>query len=558
MATGSEFEIDPEFGIAVINETDVSTEELTGYLKDAVRRQAPEVAALRSWAMSSQGVSRGGKGTIFNRDKFVNPDNIFDRMRLASDAARTDDIVSNAVETTEQLAFRRIEMECENEDEENIWNQIIDDLDLPQRMRECWRENFVVSQAYPAVIFHKKSYKVKGKGKKGTKRKKEFNDLFVPAGITFLDPLKVIPVGNFMFGQEQLVYIADREEVQEMDTLGRENTTDLVVKQLLTTQYEPSRSERKLITEITGQADLTGRLWVLNPNNVWRVTATRSSYRRFADIRMESVFELLDLKQQLKEMDRAVLLGSTNAIILVKKGSDTHPAQSSELQQLAAEVKTTSRIPIIVSDNRLEIEIITPENDHTLEPQRYDMLNKQIATRLYQMLTTGSSRNTDDSMKLLRVMSATMEARRDQIRDSFMNNLFQRVFELNDSLETEPRMSFYPSHISLDFDPNKAQFLLDSRDRGDLSRDTILSELDIRQEDEYVKRKREADLYDDTFTPTNVPFDGSTGTGQPEAETKATPKAAGRAGGGNSGGGGRNPSSTKPSPSKNPSNQPKD
>lgn len=557
MATGSEFEIDPEFGITVINETEVSTEELTGYLKEAVRNQAPEVAALRSWAMSAQGATRGGKGTIFNRDKFVNPENIFDRMRLAADAARTDDIVANAVETTEQLAFRRIEMECEDEDEENIWNQIIDDLDFSQRLRECWRENFIVSQAYPAVIFQRKSYKVKGKGKKGTKRKKEFNNLLVPAGITFLDPLKVIPVGNFMFGQEQLVYIADREEVQELETIARENTSDLVVKQLLTSPYNPNRVERRLISESTGQSDLQGRLWILNPDNVWRVTATRSSYRRFADIRMESVFELLDLKQQLREMDRAVLLGSTNAIILVKKGSDTHPAQSSELQQLAAEVKTTSRIPIIVSDNRLEIEIITPNNDHTLESERYDMLNKQIATRLYQMLTTGSSRNTDDSMKLLRVMASTMEARRDQIRDSFMNNLFQRVFELNDSLTSEPRMSFYPSHISLDFDPNKAQFLLDSRDRGDLSRDTILSELDIRQEDEYVKRKREAELYDDAFTPTNVPFDGSLG-GVTSGQPAATPKAAGRAGGGNSGGGGRNPSSTKPSPSKNPSNQPND
>jgi hypothetical protein len=557
MATGSEFEIDPEFGITIINESEVSTEELTGYLKEAVRNQAPEVAALRSWAMSSQGATRGGTNTIFNRDKYVTPDNVFAKMRLAADAARTDDIVSNAVETTEQLAFKRIVMECEDQDEQNIWNQIIDELNLEQRMREAWRETFVVSQAYAAVIFQKKDYKVKGKGDKGTKRKKTFNGLMVPAGITFLDPLKVVPVGNFMFGQEQLVYIADREEVQEMETMARENTADLVVKQLLLNQYQPSRSERKLITESTGQSDLTGRLWVLNPKNVWRITATRSSYQRFADIRMESIFELLDLKTQLKEMDRAVLLGSTNAIILVKKGSDTHPAQSAELQQLAAEVKTTSRIPIIVSDNRLEIEIITPKNDNTLEASRYDMLNRQIATRLYQMLTTGSSRNTDDSMKLLRVMSSTMEARRDQIRDSFMDNLFDRVFELNDSLTSEPRMAFYPRNIALDFDPNKAQFLLDSRDRGDLSRDTILAELDIRQEDEYIKRKREAELYDDAFTPTNVPFDGST-PGQPEAETKATPKAAGRAGGGNSGGGGRNPASSRPSPSKNPSNQPKD
>lgn len=554
MAEGTEFEYDPEFGIAIINDTDIETEELDSYIKDAIRQQSPELAALRKWAMSSQGSGRNRN--IFQRDKFVAPENIFDKMRVAAEAARTDDIVANAVETTEQLAFKRVAIECEDPDEQNVWNQMLDDINLSERLRECWREDFTVSQAYPAVYYTSKNYKVKGKSfETGTKRKKEFKDLIVPAGITFLDPLKVIPVGNFMFGQEKLVYIADREEVQEFETLARENTSDLVVSQLLAGKYTPSDSERKLIKELTDVSDVTDRLWVLNPMNVWRVTATRPSYRRFADVRMESIFEILDLKQQLREMDRAVILGSTNAIILVKKGSEQKPAQAAELQQLSAEVKTTSRIPIIISDHRLEIEIITPDNMNILDAGRYDLLNRQISTRLYQMLTTGGARNTDDSMKLLRVVASSMEARRDQIRDSFMNNLFQRVWDLNDQLETEPKMQFYPRRIALDFDPNIATFLQDLRDRGDISRETILAELDILQEDEYIKRKREADRYDDTFTPTNVPFDGGAAPGETPTDGSApNPKAAGRAGGGRTGGGGRNRTSTRPSPADNPTN----
>ena len=124
MAEGSEVEYDPEYGIAVINDTEVSTEDI----RTAIESQAPEIAVLRKWSMSSQGSGR--KGTIFNRDKYVNPSNMFEKFRLAAEAVRTDDIVANVVETTEQLAFKRIAMECDDELEQDIWNQVIDDINL--------------------------------------------------------------------------------------------------------------------------------------------------------------------------------------------------------------------------------------------------------------------------------------------------------------------------------------------------------------------------------------------------------------------------------------------
>lgn len=520
MAEGSEVEYDPEYGIAVINDTEVSTEDI----RTAIESQAPEIAVLRKWSMSSQGSGR--KGTIFNRDKYVNPSNMFEKFRLAAEAVRTDDIVANVVETTEQLAFKRIAIECDDELEQDIWNQVIDDINLSERLREGWREMFTISQCYPAVIYGTKSFRANGS-------RKEFRQIKVPVGITYLDPLKIVPVGNFMFGQEKLVYLADRAEVREFDTLAEENTSDLVVDQLLLGRYEVSQTERRLISDVTGEGDLTGRMYLLNPENVWRITATRPSYRRFADVRLESVFELLDLKHLLREMDRASILGSTNAIILVKKGSDDRPAQAQELQQLSAEVKTTSRIPIIVSDHRLEIEIITPKMDKTLSPERYNGLDSRITSRLYQILSTGGKSSTDDSIKLLRVIASSMEARRDQIRDSFMDHVFKPTWRSNSSLKSEPKMIFYPRRIALDFDPNIAQFFQDLRDRGDISRATILAEVDILESDEATKRQREADQFDHIFTPVNVPH----GT-----------KIDGKIGGGNSNGGGRNPSSNLPNP----------
>ena len=418
-------------------------------------------------------------------------------------------------------------------------------MDLSERLREAWRELFILSNAYPAVIFEERTFKPKG-----TNRKK-YRTLKVPTGVSFLDPLKVIPVGNFMFNQEQLVYVADQGEGKQFEeTLADKNSTDLIVKQLINGSYKPSKDEAKLITDITGISSLENRLFLLNPNNVWRMTATRPSYERFANVRLESVFELLDLKHLLREMDRALILGSTNAIILVKKGAPDRPARPAEIQELRSQIQTASRIPIIVGDDRIEIEIITHKGaDKILSTERYNGLDSRITSRLYQILSTGnysSGTATDDSMKLLKVIASSMEARRDKIRDSFMTHIFKRVYDMNPELTHEPKMQFYPRRIALDFDPNIATFMQDLRNAGDLSRETILAELDILQEDEAYKRKVEKDEYDEIFTPVNVPF--STPNPVNPADPFQTPKAAGRTGGGNSNGGGRNPDSNKPNP----------
>src|SRR5438094_251437 len=80
------------------------------------------------------------------------------QMRMAYDAAESDDVVSSVVEATEALAFSKMGVTTEDEDEEDIWNQICADLDMDARLREIWRELFVVSQCYVAVWWDRKSY----------------------------------------------------------------------------------------------------------------------------------------------------------------------------------------------------------------------------------------------------------------------------------------------------------------------------------------------------------------------------------------------------------------
>lgn len=545
---GSEHWYDPASGGYILNESAVSDSAVM----DALAQQHPEVASLVKWSVGTQMPTR--QGSIFERDRYVTPQNIFTQFRLAYDAVQSDDVVAGAVETTEALAIGRIDLESDDDDETDIWNQIAEDIDLDSRIREMWREIFTVSQVYACLYWGKKSYKVGGKSDKGIKRKKKFDNLNVPIGIGILDPLKVVPIGNFLFNQERLAYIATKSEaVTFHDVLAGYNTTDLAVLQLIESAYEPSVDERSMLANLSINAE---NLFLLNQEYVWRITDTRPQYERFANVRMKSIFELLDLKQQLKQMDRAHLLGSTNFIMLVKKGTDQLPAKPSEISSLSAQVRTAARVPVIVGDHRLSVEIVTPKNDNTLRPERYNTVDSRLTARLFGLLNTGnyaSGTKGDDSIKLARMASRGMEAKRDTIRRHVEKAVWKKSYELNESVFTAggpPRLVFHPRHIALDLDPAWATLIQDLRDRGDISRESVLDEVDFDQDEESKKRQKEAEKYDKHFKPTNVPFSAAPGGGKVKAQpTPAEKKAAGRAGGGRTGGGGTNPDSKTPNAS---------
>jgi hypothetical protein len=499
--------VDAETGGAVpvlYNDSEVATKSVY----EALRGPHPEVAEMVKWSMTTHGdTGRGRMGSLFQRDRYITPDRLFDQFRVAYDAAESDDVVSGILDSTEALAFNRISFSAEDEDEEDIWNQILFDLDLETRLREMWRELFICSQFYAVTWWGTKSYKVRGKTPKGVARKKTFDNLAVPLGVTILDPTKVTPVGNLMFNQDQLAYVADRTEVDMLDAaVMNDPEADPVSRQIIMGKYAPTDMERRNLNKLGINADW---LYILNPVNVWRHTLTRSQYERFAKVRMKSVFELLDLKQQLRQMDRAHLIGGTNFIVLIKKGTDNIPAKPEEISQLRGQVTTVSRVPILVGDHRLSVEIVTPKMDLTLNQDKYAAVNSPISTRLYTMFMIhgGSGQpRSDDSVKLAKVIARGLESRRQSLGRTLQRRLVNPTVSANPGLTSIPSLRFHPNRIELDFDPATQTFIQDARDRGDLSRDTFLNELDFDQETEALNRMREARDFDHIFVPTNVPW----------------------------------------------------
>lgn len=518
---GTTVHIDPDFGVEVQNSTDIPTSEVYGAMTGQQRQL---LAALGSWTGQTRGLNRRN-GNLFHRDRYVLPDSVFEQMETAYHAVENDDVVSGVLDSTESLAFSRMSFNAEDLDEQEVYNQIAEQIDLDSRLREMWRELFTVSQFYCGVWWEDRTIKLRG-----SNRKKSYR-LRVPTALTILDPLKIVPMGMTMFNRERLCWIADRGEQETFNDDAR-RAADPIMNRIILGKYEPSFSERKWLGDLGVDPNA---LYEINPANVFRHTATRPQYQRFASVRMKSVFPLLDLKENLRAMDRAHLIGGTNFIVVITQGSDQHPARPEEIAHLQASVKIVAQTPVLVGDHRLDVKIITPKLDATLESKRYDTIDTRIAARLYQMfLRSSGGERTDKGTDLLKVVAAGMESRRKMLRRTIEANVLRPMFDNNPELKSMPKLEFHPKQIALDFNDALASFMLDLRESREISRHTILSQFGFSQEFEAAMLEREDEHYDEIFqtiNPNNQGQPGS-GTGPEPKPSEDDPKRAGRRRGG--------------------------
>lgn len=602
---------------AVINTTAVDTEEVAGVL--AKNPELKSISdALGGWVerIRTPPNGRGGRrnriGGLLDRDRWLSPVTTYDKIRLAREAPR-DDIVGTALDGTEAFALSRIGVYADDSDQEDFWNEWAGSVNLDDQLRKMWRILFTDSQAVCVTWWNHKSFQLPGRTPKGNQRRKTFDNMLVPVGMTFLDATKVTPIGLLMFGQERLAYVPGPQEGIRIDqrlflrdnpgaTLrdvpgwmryptpsggsrivrvpaGQRAITaaaddrvggvvdgveveDALIDELFLGRYTPDAEEARLLQE--DGVDIS-HLFEFRPGMVFRHCLTRPDYQRFSDVRLESIFELLDLKAQLRQLDRVVLVGGSHFIVLITKGTDQLPAQQPEIDALKAQAFTLATIPVIVGDHRLKVEIITPKVDHTLDRTKWDTLDDGIFARVWSTFKHDVSR-TEDPLKTAMIIAKNLESRRQMMRRTIEREIFDRIRRYNSAVLTDrAKLVFTPAKITMAFDAAWASFLMDLRASNEISRNTILGQFDLDQEDEARMRKREKTEFDSIFqtqdphgTPNpmnngngNAPDPGSTDP----AEAKAGQRAAGRAakGGGTSGdGSGRGKPARRPRHKANP------
>lgn len=554
------------FTAAAINRTGVAT----GAVYEALQREHAQVlASIGDWITKTQvstaalqalsegstaGSPNGRNGGLFYRDRYLTPVNPYDQMRLAYAAIEQDDIVSGVAEVTESLAFSSVSMFAPDEDHQDALNQWAADIDLDTMLRQMWRELFTVSQTYVAMQWGDREYIPRREGDAGRAARTKVK-LHCPTEMSLLDPLKVVPVNTKIFGPDQLAWIATRAESKRFaDILGEKHEEQLdVVERLVIGKYTPSDAERKELQAIGVD---TMNLWLLNPVNTFRHCLTKAKYQRFSPIRMRSVFELLDLKQQLRQMERAHLIAGTNFIVVITQGSDALPADPAEIAALKAQARVVHRLPVMIGDHRLEVKIITPSLDNTLKPERFNALDSRITARLYQLMMLGNyaaGAQGDDSAKLVKVIARGMESRRHMMRRSLERYVFRPMADASETLKSNqtPRLLFHPRAIALDFDQAWSAFLLQLRQDREISRETILSQFDLDQSFEAQMREREEKKYDKIFK-SRVAFGAPDSNENPQGPPQPGDPGARDNGGGNRNGGGRAPGSGQGQPPRNP------
>lgn len=444
-------------------------------------------------------------GTFADRDRYIKPDTVFDQIRTARMALH-DDIVSGAAEGTESAAFTDITISVNDAKQESVWKQIARDMRIDKFMRIAWSLLYSDSQFVAATYWHKKTYKTDGVNDKGNRFRGPVT-LEVPEAVTFFDTLKVTPVGNLQWGEQRLAYIASQEEANVIEqALGTaepvrpgvaapvfvstlvDESLD-VIRKLILRRYTPTVEEaRELMAD--GVRDVRN-LFEMNPDIVWRHTLTTPPFQRFARVRMTSVFELLDLKTLLHQMDRAHLIGGANFIVLVTKGTDKLPADQREIDNLRAASQHFGQTPVVVGDHRLHVEIITANVDVTLNKDRYDVLDQRIAARLYQAIMPTQSEA--DPMKMARHVAAGLESRRKMLRLEFEDRVVDQIRRRNESFfKDRAEVVFSPATIQITFDPAWVNAMLDLGAENQMSLRTLLAQFGIDFDREMELRVRES------------------------------------------------------------------
>jgi len=564
--------------IHYVNESGVRDEELEDWFAgETGRRARREIASvIEKWSQSLSGASRQTTLDIFNRHRWEGANHVHAVMSQCAWSVENDDILSTLADVLEGLMWQKCRFELFDDDQQDVWNQWAADVNLDACLRQMGREEFKVSQFYVGLWWERRIYEVQddsieesikeferkkdeqdyekkvrareeyiaansnqpgfikppdvlepentGPGRGNRKRRKKF-PLYVPTEMTLFDPTKVVPVGTTMFGRERFAYIADRGEDTTFADVLRGEVVDDTVLRLIERKYEPTEQDRAHCADIGVDPN---RLWLFRKDAVFRHSQTRAHYERYAPVRLKSALKILELKEHLRASDRASLVGNTNFIVVITKGTDKLPAKQSEISNLQDQARVIARLPVLIGDHRLHVEIVSPPLDHTLMQSRWEVLDARLvfkALNSYAPVVQGGNSSGTGVSEMSRVIAKGLENRRHMIVRALERHIFRAVLERNADVpgfEEMPSLSFTPKRISLDFSADIIQQILKLRDRGDISRETTLEELDFDQDIEVLRRAEERVVYDRVFesttphaSPIQNPYAAQPPPGQP-------------------------------------------
>jgi hypothetical protein len=509
--------------VGAMNMSTISTGEIAGD-----RQVQSLVRQLGQWVEQARDYGGTPRPGMFARSFYQVPDNPYDQMRVARGAVIDDDIIGGLADATEAIAFDGgLKWESANADDADVFNQLSADINLDAKIREMWRETFTVDSFVCAKLWDTASYTLRGTTENGNKKKKTYK-VYAPTRLVMLKPENTVPIGWGPLREDRLAWQATTSEIGKAQDafIGDQDTIDPLMAAFFTSRYIPGPDEA---AELTQWGVNIERLLAINPDWVFRHTSTRPDWAKFPDIRLRAVFSLLDLKRQLIASDRATLIGAANYILLIRKGSKEQPATQDEVTNLKANYNFLAKLPVIISDHRLEIDVIAPKLDFVLKKEAYEALDNRILTRVLATFVTtgtrGAGPNASDTFS--DVLSSVIQNKRHMIKRTLEREFAKAIIDhpKNDGVfSSKPSLVFTPRTVALGTNQAMLSALLALRTQREISRDTILEYLGLDEATEAQRLEIEELLYDDIFK-TQIPFAAPGAGGAPNAPASNDPTA---------------------------------
>jgi len=509
-----------EYGAIVINDSGLPDSEVL----PAIRDQIPQVIAERYLEISSFNSTFGGgfssrqatPAGLFVRSSYTRPQTIIEEMELAISLVDEDDDVGSTVGMIEKMLFQGWRHQHSDEQTVMLFDNIAKNLKLNAKFREITRTLATIGQCYPVKVFTRQQFNNFKPGQ---------NPSVVAPNLIMLNPLSVRVASLNADGSPVLIQAVDDQTDAFLRAIGRGASTGtarsatqkvkqsdnpiaaaLYIEEFIPPTGTVSSNDDALLSGLS-------KAWYLNPKMVTRYALSfNSSISSYAPIPLKRVFGLCEAKRLLNLMDYSLLQGGINFLIVVKKGSDNLPALSEEITNLQAIVQTSARTGVMVGDHRLNVEIITPNLEAMLSPERRNLLAKKITRAILCLPDTDFGRIEGGGTPEAEIISGNLTGDREIINDLIQQDIYDETVLRNQSTFTKGAPGLWFPPISIAGNHFFADNLLKLRDRGDIPRSWAVEFLGMSAEAAQAEREREvAAGFDEVMTSQNVPSTAAPG-----------------------------------------------
>lgn len=449
-------------------------------------------------------VDRNGSMSMFTRGTFHQPRTALQAIHAARNAMH-DDVVGNALELLEGISLDTVSWESSDQEVAAAWNRSAAEIDLDWFVRAALRELNTLGRMTVATWWGTTEARPAGTGPAGKRARRRVSRV-MPQRLVILPAEKVFRIASF-WGVDKLLWLATQEEHDAL-VAGLDPTSD----RLILGSYPVPVDLNADIIALGGDPE---RCWLLDPRSVWQYRLPGEDYGTGTATPMARVLPWLEQKARLMDADRASLIGAANFVLVFKIGTDLAPGQQEEITAYREGMTKIAKMPVIVGDHRLNVEILAPDTAAVLNADKHAVVNNRIAATVLGLpdddMLPGSGRL--DPEVAARMMVARAKSRRRMLQRALEANLGRVGSKLNgdEFLEKVPSLAFTPREIPLVGVTAAMNAVLAARQRNDLSRQSYLEGLGYDQDVERVRREREADEgFDDTFQ-THEPFDSPGG-----------------------------------------------